>query len=159
MKLSARRREHPAPTPLELEDRAIKREHPNGARAWTSIWLLSSDLKSDRKAFERMGFTNLGEVNLPQVGARGTRLQAGPDTIIALAPQGDGIAAQALAKRGPHILGLSIGVKVIGRAQRLVQGGYGIKLEHYAGTEGDSILAPTYDDLGLLIEFHGLAGR
>lgn len=151
--------EHPAPTPLVLEDRAVRREHPNGARAWTSIWLLSSDLNNDRVAFERMGFANRGEVDLPQVGAHGIRLQAGPDTIIVLAPQGDGLAAQALAKRGPHILGVSIGVKDIDRAQRLVQSGYGIKLAHYAGTEGDSILAPTYDDLGLLIEFHALPAR
>lgn len=151
--------EQPAPTPQVLADRAIRREHPNGARAWTSLWLLSSDLTSDRSAFERMGFANLGEVELPQIGAHGVRWQAGADTIIVLAPQGDGIAAQALAKRGPHILGISIGVKDIDRAQRLVKSGYGIKPARYAGTEGDSILAPTYDDLGLLVELHALPGR
>ena len=145
------------PTPQQTIDRAITREHPNGARAWTSIWLLSSDLAGDRKAFERMGFADLGEVDLPQVAAHGVRLQAGPDTVIVLAPQGDGIAAHALAKRGTHILGVSIGVKDIDQAQRLVQRGYGTTLARYAGPEGDSILAPTYDDLGLLVEFHALS--
>jgi catechol 2,3-dioxygenase-like lactoylglutathione lyase family enzyme len=147
------------PTPLQLEDRALTREHLNGARAWTSIWLLSSDVAADRKALGKMGFTDGGEVNLPQVGAHGALLQSGPDTIVLLAPQGDGIAARALASRGTHVLGLSIGVKDINRAQRLVQRGYGIKLDHYAGLEGDSILAPTYEDLGLLIEFHAMPMR
>jgi catechol 2,3-dioxygenase-like lactoylglutathione lyase family enzyme len=146
-------------SPLQIADRAATREHPNGARAWTSIWLLSSDVAADRKAFARIGFTDRGEVDLPQVGAHGVKLQAGPDTIIVLAPKGEGIAAKALASRGTHVLGLSIGVKDVDRAQRLVQRGYGVKLEQYVGAEGDSILAPTYEDLGLLIEFHALPAR
>lgn len=142
------------PTPQQLMDRSIVCEHPNGAHAWTNIWLLSSDLASDRKALQRMGFADRGEVDLPQLGAQGVRLQAGPDSVSVLAPKGDGLAARALAKRGTHILGISLGVEDIGRAQRLVQRGYGVELVQYAGLEGSSILAPTYDDLGLLIEFH-----
>jgi catechol 2,3-dioxygenase-like lactoylglutathione lyase family enzyme len=143
-----------AQSPLQVADRAATREHPNGAGHWTSIWLLSSDVAKDQKAFEKMGFMSRGEVDLPQIGAHGVKLQAGPDTILVLAPKGEGIAAKALASRGTHIVGLSLQVKDIDRAQRLVQRGYGVELEHYAGVEGDSILAPTYDDLGLLIEFH-----
>lgn len=143
-------------TPVQLADRAMSREHPNGARTWSSIWLLSADVSADSKALERMGFAPRGEVDLAQIGAHGTRLQAGPDTITVLAPRGEGIAARAFASRGTQVLGLSIGVKDVDRAQRLVQRGYGIKLEHYAGLEGDSILAPTYEDLGLFIEFHAL---
>lgn len=146
-------------TPIQVGDRAASREHPNGARAWTCIWLLSSDVAADREALQKMGFTDRGEVDLPHLGAHGFRLQAGPDTIAVLAPKGEGIAAQALAKRGTHVLGLSIGVKDVDRAQRLVQRGYGVKLEHYAGPDGDSILAPTYEDLGLLIEFHAVAAH
>ncbi|MEO8161175.1 MAG: VOC family protein [Arenimonas sp.] len=138
-------------------DRAIRIEHPNGTTAWTSIWLLSSDLEADRKAFERMGFVAGGEVDLPQVGARGLRMQAGSDTLLVVAPHGDGAAAQALAKRGAHVFGLSIGVKDIDRAQRIVERGYGVELARYAGLDGNSVLAPTQDDLGLFIEFHALA--
>jgi catechol 2,3-dioxygenase-like lactoylglutathione lyase family enzyme len=143
-------------TPLQVEDRARTRTHPNGARTWTSIWLLSADLAADRKALEKAGFVVRGEIDLPQVGASGTRLEAGPDTILLLAPKGEGVAAKALANRGTHVLGLSLGVEDVERAKRLVQRGYGVKLEPYAGLEGDSILAPTYDDLGLLIEFHAM---
>jgi catechol 2,3-dioxygenase-like lactoylglutathione lyase family enzyme len=146
-------------SPLQLEDRAVTRAHPNGASTWSSIWLLSSDVDADVKALEKMGFTNRGAVDLPQVGARGVRLQAGPDTLIVAAPNGAGIAARALTSRGTHVFGLSIGVQDIDRAQRMAQRGYGTKLSHYAGPEGDSVLAPTYEDLGLLIEFHALPAR
>ena len=82
-------------TPLQLEDRARARVHLNGAGAWTSIWLLSSDVAADRKALEKMGFVARGEVDVPQVGAAGVKLEAGPDTILLLAPKGEGVAAQA----------------------------------------------------------------
>jgi len=144
-------------TPLQLEDRARTRTHPNGTRAWTSIWLLSTNLAADRKALERAGFVVRGDVDMPQMGASGTSLEAGPDAIVLLAPKGEGIAARALANRGTHVIGLSLGVEDVERAKRLVQRGYGIKLERYAGLEGDSILAPTYGDLGLMIEFHAMA--
>ena len=144
------------PTPLQLEDRARSRTHPNGARTWTSIWVLSADLAADRKTLERMGFIVRGDIDLPQVGASGTRLSAGPDTVLLLVPKGEGMASKALANRGTHVLGLSLGVEDLERAKRMVQRGYGIKLEHYAGLEGDSLLAPTYDDLGLLIELHSV---
>ena len=147
------------PTPERKADRAIQRTHPNGTSAWSGIWLLSSDADADIRAFERMGFANLGGIDMPQIGARGTRLQVGPDTIVVLVPQGDGPAAQALAKRGTHVIGLSLGVEDIGRAQRIVQRGYGVELTRYAGANGESILAPTHADLGHFIEVHALPSK
>jgi hypothetical protein len=144
------------PTAQQLEDRELMRQHPNGSRAWTAIWLLSSDVAADTRALARMGFSEEGDVAVPQIGARGVRFHAGPDTILLLSPNGAGLAARALAKRGGHVLGVSIGVQDVERAQRLVAHGYGVAVERYVGLEGDSILAPTYDDLGLLIELHAL---
>jgi hypothetical protein len=146
-------------TPAQLEDRARSRTHPNGTRNWTSIWLLSTDVAADRKALEKVGFIVRGDIDVPQVGASGTRLESGPDSVLLLAPKGEGVAAKALANRGTHVIGLSLGVEDIERAKRLVQRGYGVKLESYAGLEGDSILAPTYEDLGLLIEFHSMPAQ
>jgi catechol 2,3-dioxygenase-like lactoylglutathione lyase family enzyme len=145
-----------AATPEQRADRAVQREHPNGTAAWSSIWLLSSDVDADAKTFERMGFASRGAIDLPQIGARGIRLQVGPDTIALLTPQGDGLAAKALAQRGTHIIGLSLGVADIGLAQRIVQRGYGVKLARYAGAHGESFLAPTHGELGHFVEFHAL---
>ncbi|MEJ0085093.1 MAG: VOC family protein [Pseudomonadota bacterium] len=145
------------PTAIQSADRAITSIHPNGTQSWSSIWVLSKDIAADRKALEKMGFVDRGEVEMTRLNARGVRLEAGPDSIVLLVPKGEGIAAQALAKRGTHVLGLSLAVKDLARTQRMIERGYGLKLEQYAGLEGDSILAPTYDDVGLLFEFHGLS--
>jgi Glyoxalase-like domain len=145
------------PTAVQLADRAITSTHPNGTQSWSSIWVLSKDVAADRKALEKIGFVDRGKVEVAAVNASGVRLEAGPDSIVLLAPKGDGIAAQVLAKRGTHVLGLSLGVKDLAQTQRMIERGYGVKLEHYAGLEGDSILSPTYEDIGLLLEFHGPA--
>ncbi|MEP7098806.1 MAG: VOC family protein, partial [Dokdonella sp.] len=53
-----------------------------------------------------------------------------------------------------QVLGVSIGVTDLNRAKRQVERGYEKELPGYRGVLGDSFLAPTQDDLGLLIEFH-----
>jgi hypothetical protein len=65
-----------------------------------------------------------------------------------------------MASGGPRILGVSVGVSDLGRAQRWVERGYEQRLTSYRGLSGASFLAPTRDDLGLSIEFHAMtSGR
>jgi hypothetical protein len=141
-----------APVP-DIDDR-IAREHPNGARTLSAIWLLSPDAASDRKSFEKMGFTGAVPVRLPQIAARGYCVPIGRKRIYALQPDGPGVAADALRRGGPQVLGVSIGVDDLGRAKRRVERGYETELASYRGLLGDAFLAPTQDDLGLLMEFH-----
>jgi hypothetical protein len=147
--------------PTNMADRQVTREHPNGARALSAIWLVSSDPESDRKQLERMGYGGARPVQLPVVGASGYCVPVGPTALLTLRPEGAGLAADALAKSGPRILGVSFATADLGRAQRWVERGYEHKLEVYSGLSGMSFLAPTLDDLGMLIEFHGApaAGR
>ncbi|MGA7439937.1 MAG: VOC family protein, partial [Luteibacter sp.] len=42
--------------PANAGDYRVTREHPNGARELSSIWLVSSDADIDRQQLERMGF-------------------------------------------------------------------------------------------------------
>lgn len=141
--------------PTHAGDYRVTREHPNGARELSSIWLVSADADADRKQLENMGFGHAVPVQLPQLGAKGFCVPVGPTALLALQPDGAGLAAQAMAA-GPRILGVSYGVSDLGRAQRWVERGYQQKLATYRGLSGESVLAPTVEDLGLSVEFHAL---
>lgn len=140
--------------PANVADDRLAREHPNGARELSAYWLLSSNADADRRQLERMGFPGALPVRIPQINARGFCVPVGPNSILALEPDGQGMAAAALRSGGPQVLGVSIAVSDLERTKRLVERGYERQLERYKGTLGDSFLAPTQDDLGMLIEFH-----
>ncbi|PXV56053.1 Glyoxalase-like domain-containing protein [Dyella jiangningensis] len=142
--------------PGNADDYRVTREHPNGARELSSIWLVSGDAEADRRELEKMGFGHAVPVKLPALGAKGFCVPVGPTALLALQPDGTGIAQQVMASGGPRILGLSLGVADLGRAQRWVERGYERALTTYPGLSGESFLAPTQDDLGLSIEFHAI---
>ncbi|KAF1007438.1 MAG: hypothetical protein GAK28_01780 [Luteibacter sp.] len=145
--------------PSNGDDYRVTRKHPNGAESLTSIWLLSADADADRRQLDRMGFGQAVPVTLPIVGAKGFCVPVGPTALLALQPDGNGLAGQTLAKGGPRILAVSFAVADLGRAQRWAERGYERRLTTYAGLSGQSVLAPTQDDLGLFIEFHASGGN
>jgi len=145
--------------PTNAADHQVTREHPNSVRALSAIWLVSNDPEADRKQLERMGYSGATPVKLPAVGASGYCVPVGPTALLTLHPDGAGLAADTLAKTGPRILGMSFLAADLGRAQRWVERGYEHKPDLYPGLSGPSFLAPTLDDLGMLIEFHGAAGK
>jgi hypothetical protein len=141
--------------PTNADDYRVTREHPNGARELSSIWLVSGDADADRQQLEKMGFGHAVPLKLTQVGAKGFCIPVGPTALLVLQPDGAGLAERVMAG-GPRILGVSYGVTDLGRAQRWVERGYESKLATYRGLSGESFLAPTQDDLGLSIEFHAM---
>ncbi|MGO4503672.1 MULTISPECIES: VOC family protein [unclassified Dyella] len=142
--------------PANADDYRVTREHPNGARELSSIWLVSGDADADRRQLEKMGYGNAVPVKLAALGAKGFCVPVGPTALLALQPDGAGLAQQTMASGGPRILGVSLGVSDLERAQRWVERGYEHKLATYRGLSGDSFLAPTQEDLGLSIEFHAI---
>ena len=140
--------------PHPAMDERVAREHPNCAREVSAFWLLSADADAQRKQFERMGFTGSVAMRMPQVGARGYCVPIGGKRIYALQPDGAGAAADALRSGGPQVFGVSIGVEDLGLAKRRVERGYETTLDDYHGLLGESFLAPTESDLGLMMEFH-----
>ncbi|WP_426689796.1 VOC family protein [Rhodanobacter ginsengiterrae] len=142
--------------PANAGDYRVTREHPNGARELSAIWLVSADAASDRRQLQKMGFGHAVPVKLAELGARGFCVPVGPTALLTLQPDGDGIAANAMASGGPRILGMSFGVADLGRAQRWIERGYERKLPTYPGLFGESVLAPTRDDLDVSIEFHAI---
>lgn len=137
-----------------VADLRIAREHPNGAQTLTAIWLLSAHAEDDKKQLAQMGFADAKPVRLPQIAAHGYSVAIGPTRLLALEPDGSGLAAEALQQGGPQILGVSVGVSDLDRAQRRIERGYEQSLTRYSGEFGKAFLAPTREDLGLLIEFH-----
>ena len=142
--------------PANAGDYRVTREHPNGARELSSIWLVSADADADRRQLEKMGYGHAVPVKLPALGAKGYCVPVGPTALLALQPDGAGLAAQTMANGGARILGVSFGVSDLGRARRWVERGYERELTTYRGLSGESFLAPTRDDLGLSIEFHAM---
>ncbi|MGO4259396.1 VOC family protein [Lysobacter sp. TAB13] len=141
-------------TPARVSEHKIAPQHPNSAQALTSIWLLSADADADRKQFERLGIAGAKPIRFPQIAAQGYCVPVNGKRLLALQPDGPGIAADALREGGPQLLGLSIGVADLDIAKRQVERGYETQLSGYRGALGEAFLAPTQSDLGLLIEFH-----
>jgi len=141
-------------TPERALERRIGPQHPNGAQSLSGLWLLSADVEAERERYERMGYTGLTRIRLPQIAARGYCVPVGRKHLLALQPDGAGAAADALRERGPQVLGLSIAVADLQQAQWRVERGYETRLSGYRGAWGEAFLAPTRDDLGLWLEFH-----
>ena len=146
-------------TPARVAYESAARVHPNGAQAVTAFWLLSSDAGADRDRLARMGFAGATPIRFAQLGARGYCVPVNGKRLLALQPEGPGRAADALRTGGPQILGVDVAVADIDAARRRVGRGYGASLASYHGLFGESFLAPTQDDLGLLIEFHAAPER
>lgn len=145
-----------APATADPTAARIAQQHPNGARSLSAIWLLSADAEADRRALAAMGFAGARPLRLPRIGAGGFCVPVGRQRLFALQPDGAGVAADALRRGGSQVLGVSIGVADLAQARRRVARGYEQALASYHGPLGETFLAPTLDDLGLLIAFHAL---
>jgi hypothetical protein len=141
----------PVPAPGDWQ---AARVHPNGAKDLTAYWLLSGDADADRRQLAAMGLGKGKPIRLPQIAARGFCVAVGAKAILVLQPDGAGVAADALRAGGPQVVGASVEVADLGRAQRLVERGFERPVTRYAGPFGQSFAAPTRDDLGMTIEFH-----
>jgi Glyoxalase-like domain len=140
-----------------IADDQIVRTHPNGARALSAVWLLSSDADADRVQLAKLGFDHGRPIHMPEISARGYCVPVSSTYILALEPDGPGTSADALSKGGPQVFGVSIAVSDLARAQRWVERGYQQQLKQYEGPLGTSFLAPTQADLGMFIEFESMA--
>jgi hypothetical protein len=144
----------PARSEERAGDEAVLSKHANGAVGLSAVWLLSADTSADRAGLNRLGFRAGAPVHLPNIKAKGLRYDTAREAIILLQPDGPGPAADALSARGPHVYGVSIAVTDLGRAQRILQRGYGRPLKRYQGAMGEAISAPSRDEVGLTIELH-----
>lgn len=130
--------------------------HRNTAQRPSAVWILPADTATARSVLEKIGYTARRTFDMPQIGSRGTILDAGRTSIVLVEPQEEGLTADALRLRGPHVLGISLEVADLAAASGVIADGYGRSPERYKGAFGESVIAPSQGDLGLLIEFHAV---
>ena len=128
--------------------------HRNTAQRPSAVWILPTDTAIARSVLEKVGYTPGRNVDMPQIGARGTVFDAGRTSIVLIEPEKEGLAADALRLRGPHVVGISLEVTDLAAASDVISDGYGLSPQRYEGPFGESVMAPSQEDLGLLIEFH-----
>jgi hypothetical protein len=144
----------PPRSPEGASDAAARAAHPNTAIRLSAVWLLSEDIAADQARLKRMGFAISNSVHSEPLNASGVRLDLAGDAVILLEPDGPGPAARAVAARGPHVHGISVAVSDLGRAQRIIERGFGQAVTRYRGLMGDAVNAPSFSEIGLWVEFH-----
>lgn len=128
-------------------------QHPNTARGIKSVWIGVRDLVTATKAYESVGLRSGQRQNLPQLEASGREIEAGRGVILLLEPQSEvGKVASFLAHRGEGIMGVSIEVRDLGTARKLIERNTGLEFAPYAGLYGNSILISAEIAHGLWIE-------
>lgn len=127
--------------------------HPNTARWITSVWIAVSDLETATKAYEAIGLDAGRKVELPELGASGREMKVGPLTVLLLQPGIEGGKVFAfLADRGEGIMGVSMEVRDLETARKVIESNTGLVFAPYAGPYGSSILIPAQIAQGLWIE-------
>jgi catechol 2,3-dioxygenase-like lactoylglutathione lyase family enzyme len=129
------------------------RPHPNSARRIDTVWLVVSDLAAAVDFYTGLGLeVRTDQERIGYLGGLGTRVRCHNATLVLLQPAGPGLVADFAADRGEGILGVSIEVRDLGVAHRLVQGNTGLTLPifHFRGRE--RFLIPASVAHGVLIE-------
>ncbi len=93
--------------------------------------------------YESLGFPAKREVSFSQMEAKGREIEAGQGTILLLSPWvPGGKTGSFLAKRGEGVVGVSLQVKNLATAQRILEEYRGEEFERYDGVYGESLLVP-----------------
>lgn len=129
-------------------------DHANHARRLSAVWVAVPDLKAAAAAYARFGLTRTRAVPLPHLNARGLKVMTDGGAILLVQPLGPGPAQDALGWVGHKVFGVSLEVDDLEAAERRLERGYGARPARYRGPFGDSVLAPSWDELRLQIEFH-----
>ena len=111
------------------------------------------DLETATKAYEAIGLDAGRTVELPELGAIGGEMKLGPLTVLLLQPGNENAkVASFLADRGEGIMGVSIEVRDLEIARKLIETNTGRRFAPHVGPYGKSILIAAEIAHGLWIE-------
>ena len=126
--------------------------HGNTAKHLSTVWIAVWSIDEPRNRYEHLGLSLKGQVDLPQLNAKGLELQAGHGTILLLAPTGEkGEIVRFLAQRGEGVIGASIEVASLTSCKRVFANS-GIGTETINGLRGESLMVNQKDTHGLFLE-------
>jgi catechol 2,3-dioxygenase-like lactoylglutathione lyase family enzyme len=129
------------------------RPHPNTAQRFHTVWLVVSNLDAAIAFYTGLGL-EIAEhpARVDYLGGCGVRVRYHNATLTLLQPDGPGLVAGFAADRGEGILGVSVEVRDLRAAHRLVQGNTGLTLPIFRSGGRDRFLIPASLTHGVLVE-------
>jgi len=129
------------------------RPHPNTAQRIDTLWLVVSDLDAAIAFYTGLGLqVEARNERIDYLGGRGARVRMHNATLALLQPDGPGLVADFAADRGAGILGVSVAVRDLGAAHRLVEHSTALTLPIFRFHGRDRFLIPASLPHGVLIE-------
>ena len=128
--------------------------HRNTAIGIKAVWMAVRDLEAATKAYESIGLRRGRPFKYPRLKASGQMISAGEGHILLLAPDTKASPLTPFVEgRGPGVLGMSVQVKSLVAARRLISVGTKTKIESFNGPLGVSFLLPPKLTHGIWLEF------
>jgi Glyoxalase-like domain len=126
---------------------------PNTAQGTIAVWILVKDLEKASKDVERIGFHSGRLLKFDVLGARGREFDIGDGRILLLESDSPGKSAADFSReRGQGVIGLTLSVSDLKKAQSLLEENAHRKLPTYDGIYGKSVLVPAELANGVWIE-------
>jgi hypothetical protein len=126
---------------------------PDTAQGTVAVWILVQDLEKASKDMERIGFHSGRMLKLDVLGARGREFEIGDGRILLLKSDSvGGSAADFSRERVQGVMGLTVSVGDLKRAESLVEEFTARKMRTYDGVYGKGFLVPAELANGVWIE-------
>jgi hypothetical protein len=126
---------------------------PNTAEGTIAVWILVKDLEKASKDVERIGFHAVRLLKFDVLGARGREFNIGDGRLLLLESESPGKSAADFSReRVQGVIGLTLSVSDLRKAQSLLEENTHRKLPTYDGIYGKSFLVPAELANGVWIE-------
>ena len=127
-------------------------QHDNSARAIRCVWIAVRDLESATRGYVSIGLLRGRRRELRRFGAVSMEVNGRAGRILLLSPSdARGVVASFVKGRGEGVMGLSIEVRNLLAARRVIESS-GQRIVPYAGAYGRSLLVPADLAHGVWIE-------
>lgn len=127
--------------------------HPNTAQGTVAVWILVKELEKASKDSEKLGFRSGRLLDFQALGARGQEFETGLGKIVLLEANSPAKPAADFSRdRGQGVMGITVAVGDLAKAQSLIEKNTKRKLLPYEGTYGRSFLVPAELTSGVWIE-------
>ena len=129
------------------------REHPNTAIGIRAVWVAVNSLEAATRSFEAIGLRAGRQVSCTYIQGSGREIEAGEGRILLLQADGrTGKVREFLRQRGEGIMGVTLEVRNLELARKLVEKQINAILIPYSGAYGRSILIANDLGRGIWIE-------
>jgi catechol 2,3-dioxygenase-like lactoylglutathione lyase family enzyme len=126
--------------------------HPNTARRIDTVWLVVADLDAAISFYTGLGLDVDRHESIPYLGGSGAVVHMHNAKLALLQPDGPGLVADFAADRGEGVLGVSVEVRDVRYAHRLIEHNLGTTLPTFRYHGRERFLVPATETHGVLVE-------